>query len=89
VRPETRHSGELWEELGVEVAATGPLLFSLMDAGSPSVIEFIVTAMVGGQVVTEHGSDRLVSARRSGPLPAWPPTTANVTLALPVEEAQP
>src|SRR5690606_1721268 len=45
---------ELAEELGVQVGAVGPVVFSISDPGSPYVIEFLPVQIEGEPRCLEH-----------------------------------
>ncbi|MDQ3605706.1 MAG: NUDIX domain-containing protein [Gemmatimonadota bacterium] len=62
---------ELHEELGVEVTATGPVLFSFADPGSAFMIEFVPTASTGEPAATER-RDCLGKSCGSAQIPTRP-----------------
>jgi 8-oxo-dGTP diphosphatase len=73
---------ELKEELGVEAAAVGDVVYSRHDAGSPYIIEFAEVVIAGEPLPHEHDDVRWVRRMDALALPLAPADRAFVLHAL-------
>lgn len=63
---------ELGEELAMEAAAVGALLFSVHDEGSPFVIHFVEVEATGEPLPAEHSTVGWYTPSELGRLPLAP-----------------
>ncbi len=63
---------ELREELGVEAAAIADAEFSMADEGSPFLVVFVPTSIVGEPTCTEHAALRWATLEQLAALPLAP-----------------
>lgn len=63
---------ELTEELGVSALSVGEPLFSIADPGSPFLIEFVPTVIVGEPTCLEHSGLRWATLAELPSLPLAP-----------------
>ena len=73
---------ELKEELAVDTASIGGILFSVRDPGSPFVIYFIETTIQGAPQALEHDATQWVLPERAMALPLAPSDRAFVEFYL-------